>query len=157
MYSKRKQIKTLIENWRPITLLNTVYKILSGSLTNRIKPYVQTLINKDQTGFISGRFIGENTRLLYDIMKITEVQDIPGMIMLCDFVKSFRFFVLVFYTKNPLRFFNFGPIFCEYINPLYLGAFTNVQVNGYLSDTIMIQRGCRQGDHLSPYIFILYA
>jgi len=98
MYSKRKQIKTLIDNWRPITLLNTVYKILSGSLANRIKPYVQTLINKDQTGFISGRFIGENTRLLYDIMKITE--DIPGMIMLCDFVKSFRFFVLVFYTKK---------------------------------------------------------
>ena len=88
MYSKRTQIKTLIENWRPITLLNTVYKILSGSLANRIKPYVQTLINKDQTGFISGRFIGENTRLLYDIMKITEVQDIPGMIMLCDFEKA---------------------------------------------------------------------
>ena len=157
MYSKRKQIKTLIENWRPITLLNTVYKILSGSLANIIKPYVQTLINKDQTGFISGRFIGENTRLIYDIMKITEVQDIPGMIMLCDFVKKLSILCLGLLYKKPLRFFNFGPIFCEYINPLYLGAFTNVKVNGYLSDTIMIQRGCRQGDPLSPYIFILYA
>ena len=43
---------------------------------------MQTLINKDQTGFISGRFIGENTCLLYDIMKITEVQDMPGIIMI---------------------------------------------------------------------------
>ena len=81
--------KLLITNWRPITLLNTVYKKLSGSLTNRIKPYVQILINKDQTGVFSGRFIGENTRLLYDIMKLTEVQDIQGMIMMCDFEKAF--------------------------------------------------------------------
>ena len=90
--------------------------------------------NTDQTGFISGRFIGENTRLLYDIMKITEVQDMPGIIMMCDFEKAFDSLSWSFIQKKTLIFFSFGPIFCEYINTLHPGGFTNVQVNGYLSD-----------------------
>ena len=57
-----------IKNWRTITLLNVFYKIISGCISKRIKSTLDILIDKTQTGFISGRYIGENTRLLYDIM-----------------------------------------------------------------------------------------
>jgi hypothetical protein len=40
-----------VKNWRPITLLNTVYKIAAGCIANRIKLTLVKLINKDQTGF----------------------------------------------------------------------------------------------------------
>ena len=76
-------------NWRPISLLNTVYKIGSGVIANRIKKVLPTLINNDQTGFIAGRYIGENIRLLFDIMEYAEENDIPGLFLLIDFEKAF--------------------------------------------------------------------
>ena len=68
---RENKSKLFIKNWRPITLLNTVYKITSRTIANRIKTVLNKLISNDQTGFIQGRFIGENTRLLYDTMQIT--------------------------------------------------------------------------------------
>ena len=46
-------------------------------------------IHCDQTGFIKGRFIGENIRLVYDIMHYTEIIQVPGLLMLIDFEKAF--------------------------------------------------------------------
>ena len=54
-----------IKNWRPITLLNTAAK----SIANRIKLALPNLINHDQTGFLKGRFIGENIRLIECIIQ----------------------------------------------------------------------------------------
>ena len=62
---KENICRNYLKNWRPITLLNTVYKIASGSIANRIKQVLNKLISTEQTGFIEGRFIGENTRLIY--------------------------------------------------------------------------------------------
>ena len=76
---KEDKAKTLLKNWRPLTLLNVVYKIASGAIANRLKLVLDELIDKDQTGIIKGRFIGENTRLIYDIMSFTEQNDIPGL------------------------------------------------------------------------------
>ena len=47
------------------------------------------LINQDQKGFIAGKFIGENVRLIYDVLFETKNQDIPGMILWIDFEKAF--------------------------------------------------------------------
>ena len=71
-----------ITDYRPISLLNCVYKIASGTIANRIKGTLQKLIHKDQTGFITGRYIGENTRLVYDIMHHTEEHSLPGLLLL---------------------------------------------------------------------------
>ena len=57
------------KNWRPISLLNTVYKIGFGVISSRLKRVLEKLIDLDQTGFISGRYIGDNIRLIYDMSK----------------------------------------------------------------------------------------
>ena len=56
------------KNWRPISLLNVVYKLASSVISNRLKTVLDKLINQDQKGFIAGRFIGENVRLIYDVL-----------------------------------------------------------------------------------------
>ena len=72
-----KQIQAKIANYRPICLLNTVYKIASASIANRIKTVIDKLFSRDQSGFISGRYIGDNTRIDYDLMQFLGEKKIP--------------------------------------------------------------------------------
>ena len=75
---KDNKPRHFIKNYRPISVLNCVYKIASGVIAHRIKSTIHKIINADQTGFIAERYIGENTRLVYDIMQYTEENNIPG-------------------------------------------------------------------------------
>lgn len=77
------------KNWRPITLLNVLYKIISGCISLRIKKVLDSLISDTQSGFLKGRYIGENTRFIYDIMSYTELKNIPGLLVLIDFEKAY--------------------------------------------------------------------
>ena len=89
MYTERGNIRNDLKNWRSMTLLNFIYKLYSGILAERIKTYSPKLIHLDQKGFINGRFIGENTRLTYDIINECQQQNIEGLIISIDFEKAF--------------------------------------------------------------------
>ena len=78
-----------IKNWRPITLLNTDYKIAAKSVSNRIKLILPNLINHDQTGFLKDIFIGENIRLIDCIIQYATEKNIPGLLLFIDFEKAF--------------------------------------------------------------------
>ena len=82
--------KQFLKNWRPISLLNLVYKPASGCIAERIKGFFNKIIHCDQTGFIEGRFIGENIRLVYDIMHYKEIIQVPGLLMVNDSEKAFN-------------------------------------------------------------------
>ena len=81
--------RDLIKNWRPISLLNVVYKIGSAAIANRIKTMLPELINEDQTGFMSGRYIGDNLRLIYDMIAYLKEKNLPGLLLNIDFEKAF--------------------------------------------------------------------
>ena len=74
-----------IKNWRPLTLLNCDYKIAAKSIANRLKRSLPDLINYDQTGFIKGRFIGENIRLIDSIICYAKEKNIPGLLLFSHF------------------------------------------------------------------------
>ena len=65
---------TTLTNWCPITLLNVDYKILAKVIANRIESVLPKLIYSDQTGFIKGRFIGQNVRMLNDLLEYTDIK-----------------------------------------------------------------------------------
>lgn len=153
---KENKCRKYLKNWRPITLLNTVYKIASGSIANRIKQVLNKLISTEQTGFIEGRFIGENTRLMYDLLQHIEEQNIPGLLLLIDFEKAFDSLSWSFINK-VLNFFNFGPLIMNWVTTLYKNSCSAVNQCGCLSPFFRLGRGCRQGDPISPYLFILCA
>ena len=117
---------------------------------------IDKIINKDQTGFLKGRYTGENTRLIYDLMNYTEQNNIPGLLLLIDFEKAFDSLSWSFVQK-ALKFLNFGPTICRWINTFYKHITASVIQCGHMSPSFNIGRGCHQGDPLSPYIFILCA
>ncbi len=148
--------RQFLKNWRPISLLNVSYKLASACIAERIKSCLCYIINENQKGFITGRYIGENIRLMYDLMFLTETMNIPGMLLLIDFEKAFDSVSHTF-LKKILKNFNFGPSIQKWVQLFYNQASSSVLVNGFLSESFTVQRGCRQGDSLSPYLFLLCA
>lgn len=145
-----------LKNWRPISLLNVVYKLASSVIANRIKTVLRSLIHQDQTGFVSGRFIGENVKLIYDILFETKNQELPGLILSVDFEKAFDTVSWQFIEK-VLKYFNFGPSVISWVKLFQNGSESCIIQNGFMSEFLKLNRGCRQGDPISPYIFILCA
>ena len=69
---KGDQPRQFINNWHPISLLSVIYKIGSSAIANHIKKFLGNVISPEQSGFISGRYIGDSTCLIYDLMSIAE-------------------------------------------------------------------------------------
>ena len=78
-----------IKNWRPISLRNVNYKLLSGVLASRLKKVLPKIISMEQKGFLENRYIGENIRTLYDIMQYLNEKQKLGMLLQIDFEKAF--------------------------------------------------------------------
>ena len=58
-------------NWRPITLLNVYYKIASKVIATRFEKVLDLLISHDQTGLLKGRYVGQNIRLVNNVVNQT--------------------------------------------------------------------------------------
>ena len=68
---KKSEELYYIKNWRLLTLINCDYKIATKAIANRLKTHLHKLINNDQTGFLKGRFIRENIRLIDSVINYT--------------------------------------------------------------------------------------
>jgi hypothetical protein len=85
---KNKDI-TLLDNWRPISLLNTDYKIATRAIASRISKILPSIIHSDQTGYVKKRFIGQNIRLFSDVIERCQDTKTPGIALFLDFKKAF--------------------------------------------------------------------
>ena len=145
---------SFIKNWRPISLLNTDYKIATKAIANRIKQILPTIIDDTQTGFMKDRYIGENVRILEELLDYVENEDKPCLLFFSDFEKAFDS-IDHSYLVNVLKHLNFGKSLIHWINVFYTNATSCVLNNGYMTDSFDIERGVRQGCPLSPYLFII--
>ena len=145
-----------LKNWRPLSLLNTDYKILTKLLAIRLQHVLPNLISEDQVAYIKKRYIGENIRKIVDIFEFTHNQINPGIALFLDFEKAFDTVSWNFLQKT-LDAFNFVPIFKKWISIIYNKPLCAVTNNGYSSETFEISRGIRQGCPISALLFLLVA
>ena len=143
-----------LSNWRPVTLLNVDCKIATKAIARRIEPLLPNLVHTDQTGFIKGRYIGENIRLIIDIMEHTKSESIPGILVSLDFRKAFDSLEWSFMMK-ALDIFNFGTSIKRWISTFYTKIESAAINNGFMTNWFRPSRGVRQGCPLSPYLFVL--
>ena len=96
-----------LKNWRPRSFLNITYKLASPVISNRLKKILDTVIHENQKGFIAGRFLGENVKLIYDVLFESKKQNISGLLLSIDFEKAIKNVSWKFISK-VLDYFNFG-------------------------------------------------
>ena len=140
-----------LSNWRPVSILNTDYKILTKALAIRLQSVLPSLIHSDQVGYLKERFIGENIRTIDDIMSYTNLKQLSGYILLIDFEKAFDSIEWSFLQKS-LKFFNFGQNFIRWIEILYTKIEGCVSNNGYLSKICVL---CFFVNNVSLYSFLV--
>ena len=152
----KKGERALLSNWRPISLLNTGYKILAKALSVRLSKVLANIVSDDQTCGVPGRTILNNVFILRDLVVICKQKNIAAAIISIDQMKAFDRVNWSFMYKT-LRAFGFKDTFVQWIQLMYNGAKSIVKVNGFLSDPFYTQRGVWQGDPLSPLLYILIA
>ena len=129
---KKNKDLMYIRNWRPITLLNVDYKLLSKSLATRLCAVLPDLVYQDQWGFIKDRYIGDNIMEIYSLIARAEQQDEEAILILLDIQKAFDS-VSWWFLKKVLDTYMFPDSFIEWIDVLYRNKEIRIINNGHVS------------------------
>ena len=155
LLEKNGKDRTFLTKLRPISLLlNFDYKLLTKVIANRIKNVLPQIISTTQTGYVKERTIEDSVRYIQDIINFVHSNNSPGILLMIDFNKAFDSIEWNF-ILNALRKFNFGPNIIKWVKIFYNNISSCVMNNGHSSNYFMLSRGVRQGDPLSPYLFII--
>lgn len=152
----KKGEKKLLKNWRPISLLNVDYKILSRIMSNRFKGVLGGIISPEQSSSVQGRDISDTVASLRDIVDMVENENSNGYLVKIDQEKAFDR-VNHTYLNKILEVFGFGPKFCRWIQIFYTQIFSAVKCNGFLTKYFPILNSVRQGCPISAMLFVLTA
>ena len=142
-----------LDDYRPITLLNTELKISARVLANRLQLVISDLIGSEQTFAVKGRSIQDNLHLIREVLEGIEDGTEAALISL-DQSKAFdrvdhRFLATVLETAG------FKPEFRRWISMMYHNPQAVVQVNGRRSRVFEVERSVRQGCPLYPLLYVL--
>ena len=107
LIEKKHKDKRLLQNWRPISLINMVVKIASKAMAMRLESILPVLVHHNQNAFIKGRSIFDAIRTIDDILEYAKRNNRPGILVAIDFEKAFDSLNQTFLVK-VLQNFNFG-------------------------------------------------
>ena len=148
----KKKDRRDIANYRPITLLNSDYKLFTKILALRLASSAPHIIHENQASFIPGRVITDQIRLTQMILHYAEATEENGVIVALDQEKAYDK-IAHDYLWLTLEKYGLPPSFINTVKSLYESAETLVIINGDSSSTFKVTRGVRQGDPLSCLLF----
>ena len=150
----KKNDPLLLDNYRPITLLNVDTKLLAYCLAQRIKKILPKIIHGDQNGYVKNRYIGYNIGQIQDIIDYSEQFKVDGALLFLDFSKAFDSLEWEFMFCS-LRKFGFQDSILKWIKLMYTNIKSSVTNNGWVSAPVNVLRGIRQGCPCSALIFVI--
>ena len=146
--------RTEVSKYRPVSLLNADYKIISKILTGRQQPVMHKLVHEDQQCAIKGRKIQNHLHNIREIITYCRVKDIPARILSLDQEKAFDRVSHSFLHKI-LEASNISKYVRDWIKILYDNPCSRVIVNQELSEEFTLTRSVRQGCSMSPLLYTL--
>lgn len=153
---KRKGDIADLKNYRPITMLNTDFKILSKILANRLKKILPNIIQTNQAYAIPGRDITDTISSIRDVVSYMITEKKSGYVISLDLEKAFDR-VEHEYLFRILQQFGFGDNFIKWLKILYKDSKSQVKCNGFITETFKLTRSIRQGCPLSALLYSLVA
>lgn len=153
MFKEKGDIRDL-KNWRPLTLLNTDYKIMTKALANRMRKVSPHLVSPDQSCGLKDRFLHDQLYFIRDFIQYFNETSKTGLTISIDQEKCFdridhRLIHVI------LKKYNFGPTMRSLIRTIYQDMKSRVLVNGLITEPFRVSRSVRQGDGLSMSLAVL--
>ncbi|CAI5994610.1 unnamed protein product [Closterium sp. NIES-65] len=149
----KKGSKEELGNYRPITLLSTVYKVLAKVLASRLKKVLHEVISEDQAGFLPGRRLADAVAVVADAIEAGASDEKDWYLLMVDFQNAFDSISRAFLFRT-LRGMGVPERFVSWAEGLHTGAGTRLHINGWTGERVAVEKGVRQGCPLAPYLFL---
>ena len=138
-----------MRKFRPISLLNCIFKVFTKVLTNMLALLMNILTSSNQSAFIKGRYSLKSVVTAHEVLHSTFHSDNSGLVLKLDYEKAFDKVNLDFLIEI-LEKRNFNPLWVTWIKQVTHMGSVGVKINGIEGNYLLTGKGLRQGDPLSP-------